>query len=86
MAAEGFAEYLLLFSCFDKQKFCFVVVVEVHFFLLAFHCLLFGKADFNTFRENRKGCTKVTENTNCHEIQENTKRPLGKHKQNQLPT
>ena len=68
-------------SRFDKQIFFFVVVVEVHFFFS--YCTV-GKGRFYTFRENRKGHTEGTENTNRLESQENTKRPLGKYKQHQL--
>ena len=72
----------VIFFRFDKQTFASLSLSRCIFFLLVLHCL--ERPIFITCRENRKGRTEVTENTNCLEIKENTKRPKRKYKQNQL--
>ena len=76
--AVGFSR--VFFLRFDKQTFCFVVVVEVHFFPSRRE----SRFKLQTTSEKLQTKTLLIGNTNRLEIKENTKRPKRKYKQHQL--
>ena len=87
-AAEDKARRRLL----ERSLLFFFVLINKHFASLSSsrrtfpsRISLFEKAGFTTCREESiKSRTEVTGKTNRLEIQENTKRPLGKYKKHQL--